>query len=129
MFRVPFCLVFVAALAGDLWGQESPRLPEAPPLSWGNARVEGDNLACVVRTLSYTLKPQTESLVKNGQKVTRTYLVRFTVLRTEWRTVPQKDVRLFLTSTTGPDPTLCLQKLDGAKLSQALKDNPRVLFW
>ena len=131
MCRVPFCVAFVAALAGDLWAQESPPPPKAPPLSWGSARIEGENLACVVRTFSYTLKRVSKTSVKDGQRVTNPRPVGYSVYsvdRMEWRTVPRKDVRAYVTGTKGPDPTKSLQPLDVAKLPQTLKGNPRVLF-
>jgi len=131
MFRFSFCVAFVAPLVGDLWAQESPPEPKAPPLSWGSARIEGENLACVVRTLSYTLKMVPKTSVKDGQRVTNSRPVGYSVYsvdRTEWRTVPRKDVRAYVTGTKGPDPTKSLQPLDVAKLPQALKGNPRVLF-
>ena len=74
------------------------------------------------------MKMVTQTSVKDGQRVTTTRPVRYNVYRTEWRTVPRKFVRAYVTGTKGPDPTKGLQPHDVAKLPQALKGNPRVLF-
>jgi hypothetical protein len=127
MTRLALCLS-LAALTGALQAQEKPpQPPRVLPLANGNARVDGDNLLCRVRTMRYVPETRTVQVVENGQLVTKTQTVLVPVTEERMHMVPLKDTQAFKTGPKGADPTKALQKLDADVLRQALGKEQKVL--
>jgi hypothetical protein len=123
------CVASLAVVACGLRAEEKPAAPKYVPLSPGRAVVEGDNLRCtrtVVVKVPYLVKTREQ---QGGKTViTKVETAWKSLAQSQTRLIPLREVRAFVTTGRGTDPTKLLRPLDIAKLKERLAKDTRVFF-
>src|SRR5262245_41656142 len=128
MFRLGLCLAALAILACGLRAEEKPPMPKVPALSQGSARLDGENLRCMVTTTRLVTEYRAETVIQGGMAVTQKVAVQVPVSVMEVRLIPVKGVEAYTTGGNTADPTKLLQRLEPSKLTELLKKDTRVFF-